>query len=53
MKKFIENLFNSLFIVAVFSFVTMGVCYLTDSVPVQLAIYFVMLVITGVYNVRD
>lgn len=52
-KKFIDNLFNSLFIVAVFSFVTMGVSYITDSTPVQLIIYAIMLVVTAVYNVRE
>lgn len=53
MKRFTDNLMNSLFIVGVFSFTTMGVSKLTDNIYIQLLIYLAIITTTAIYDSEE
>lgn len=47
MKKWIKDLMDASFIVAVFSFITTAVSYLIPNTEKQLVIYFMIFIITS------
>ena len=53
MKNWLRNLMDSLFIVAVFSFTTMGVNAITDKTIEQIGIYGLLLIATSIYKGRQ
>lgn len=53
MKNWLKNLMDSLFIVAVFSFTTMGVNAITDKTMEQIGIYGLLLITTSIYKGRQ
>lgn len=53
MKNWLKNLMDSLFIVAVFSFTTMGVNALTSETMEQIGIYGLLLIATSIYKGRQ